>query len=175
MSNMDRYRTIKVEDGFMPIRNHDNEPTCVFLTMEDAKKEVTDWTPRCEVTANTEWRKAYEKHLKSAKWKNTKSDLMKMRGKKCEVCGQYSPKLELHHITYERLGNESAKDLLILCAPCHKKEDKKREQKNSAKRETRRIDSAFMTWCDRLGIDEPNEIAWDRFLQWISRKNGGAI
>ena len=38
-----------------------------------------------------------------------------------EVCG-VKHRLQVHHLTYERLGNERDEDLKVLCWACHERE-----------------------------------------------------
>ncbi len=66
----------------------------------------------------------YREYLKSKEWVELKIDLLQLRLCKCEKCKIKLPanKLQIHHKTYERLYNELASDLLILCGSCHKKE-----------------------------------------------------
>jgi 5-methylcytosine-specific restriction endonuclease McrA len=122
--------------------------------------------------SDAEWRKKYENHLKSARWKNIRRDLFRMRGAKCEVCSMPSPSLEVHHLTYDRLGKELATDLKIVCQQCHKDEDRKREMAVASKREARRYSSAFDTWFfKKTGMDSfyANECDWDDFERWLDR------
>ena len=37
----------------------------------------------------------------------------------CERCGVDGEELELHHVTYQNLGDERDDDLELLCAGCH--------------------------------------------------------
>lgn len=63
---------------------------------------------------------AYQAHLASADWQAIKADVMHRAGYRCEACGQpYG--LQVHHRTYERMGNEQADDLICLCRDCHRK------------------------------------------------------
>jgi 5-methylcytosine-specific restriction endonuclease McrA len=46
--------------------------------------------------------------------------------KRCELCGAVTPnktgiglRYHVHHISYERLGQEHDDDLRLLCSPCH--------------------------------------------------------
>lgn len=65
--------------------------------------------------ANKEEYKAY---LKSPKWRATRKRLYREYEYKCAICG--SPKnLNVHHITYENLGEEKDEDLTVLCQKCH--------------------------------------------------------
>lgn len=121
-----------------------------------------------------QWRKKYEAHIRSAKWKNMRRDLFRMRGKKCEECGKISPNLEVHHLTYDRLGNELPRDLKIVCRQCHVEEDKKRAAAAESKRKACRLSNAFDTWFHkRTGMHSSYAIEgdWDNFERWLGRKN----
>lgn len=56
-------------------------------------------------------------HLK--KLGELKTDLLE-RDCRCYVCG-IGTALELHHLTYERYGNEALDDCILLCERCHVK------------------------------------------------------
>lgn len=67
--------------------------------------------------------KKYAQYLKSKEWIDLKIDLISMRGQKCEKCGKHkkSPTLlQIHHLTYKNIFNESPEDLMILCSRCHR-------------------------------------------------------
>lgn len=63
----------------------------------------------------------YKDYLKTEHWKNIK---MKMKNSKykymCYSC-KSKTKLQLHHKSYKRVGNEKLTDLIWLCEDCHKK------------------------------------------------------
>lgn len=58
-----------------------------------------------------------QEYLKSVEWYKLKQLKLKETDC-CVVCGS-SQNLELHHITYQRLGNEILTDLAIVCRSCH--------------------------------------------------------
>ena len=125
---------------------------------------------------NNEWRKQYEAHIRSSQWKGTRAAILKMRGEKCEDCGYGSATLQVHHLTYERLGKESMKDLVILCHKCHVKADAKRDEETEAKKKERdfafqqdNINKAFRTWCIKRGSDPEMgyDRDWEAFNDWI--------
>jgi 5-methylcytosine-specific restriction endonuclease McrA len=75
----------------------------------------------------------YENYLETQHWQALrKQKLEKQRGDLghncCEKCGERpqvttrEAALHLHHITYERLGEERFEDVMIVCRPCHDKE-----------------------------------------------------
>lgn len=60
----------------------------------------------------------YKDYLKSKHWKRKRLKVLKERGRKCEMCDA-TKKLEVHHITYDRVGNELHEDLMVLCREHH--------------------------------------------------------
>jgi 5-methylcytosine-specific restriction endonuclease McrA len=62
----------------------------------------------------------YHEYLASDDWQVKRSDVMQQAGYRCERCG-LPWGLQVHHVTYERLGNELPEDLACLCRDCHRK------------------------------------------------------
>ena len=67
----------------------------------------------------------YEKYIGSVKWKKVRQYRMKYDDFECQsphpmlnVCLDYK-RLEVHHLTYDNLGNELLGDILTLCQNCH--------------------------------------------------------
>jgi hypothetical protein len=56
----------------------------------------------------------------------------------CERCGRKTD-LRLHHLTYERFGNERLDDVQIVCSVCHPSADDERRQKEHAERNMKRM------------------------------------
>lgn len=74
-----------------------------------------------------EW---YADYLQGEHWLTLRDRIFYKRGRTCEDCGwdedwqddfRYTNQgpLNLHHVTYARLGHERLADLRILCARCH--------------------------------------------------------
>lgn len=61
----------------------------------------------------------YFAYIKSKKWQAKRKEALEFHGKSCAKCGS-SASLEVHHLTYARLGIEEMSDLQILCETCHK-------------------------------------------------------
>jgi len=59
----------------------------------------------------------YEEYLQTARWKALAMRVKADRGR-CESCGS-TRYLQVHHVTYERLGRERYEDLQVLCRTCH--------------------------------------------------------
>lgn len=51
----------------------------------------------------------YRDYLQSAAWQ---------RVRRCQDCGEHR-QLEVHHLTYARIGHEEMSDLRVLCHGCH--------------------------------------------------------
>lgn len=67
------------------------------------------------------WWDRYKRHINSDLWRTTKDRLLLRRGNMCERCGQSGSikRLDLHHLTYARLGHEDDDDLKLYCRDCH--------------------------------------------------------
>lgn len=64
----------------------------------------------------------YQKYMRSTKWEDKRQEAFEVHGKQCNRCGGFRD-LQVHHLTYERLGHEDAKtDLEVLCLACHENE-----------------------------------------------------
>lgn len=60
----------------------------------------------------------YEAYMGSAAWKCKRSWALVLAKHKCEECGSHE-NLQVHHLSYENLGNEYPIDLQVLCKDCH--------------------------------------------------------
>ena len=54
----------------------------------------------------------------SASWKRIRKEKLREADYQCERCGS-AINLNVHHTTYDNLGNENLDDLVVLCASCH--------------------------------------------------------
>ena len=62
---------------------------------------------------------SYKAYIASKHWKRFKRSIEAKRGKRCELCGNASDYLDLHHLNYRRLGCELPSDVRLLCRDCH--------------------------------------------------------
>lgn len=60
----------------------------------------------------------YEQYLLSEKWQRRRRAVLERSRGQCEWCCE-RPIAEIHHLTYERLGDEKLSDLAGLCSDCH--------------------------------------------------------
>lgn len=69
-----------------------------------------------------EQRRAYYRtvYLRSKHWLSKRKAFLARYGRKCMECAS-SDHIQVHHVTYERLGRERDVDLRVLCRDCHKR------------------------------------------------------
>lgn len=60
----------------------------------------------------------YSEYLQTEYWQQTRARILERDQHTCRDCGT-AKRLEVHHLTYERLGCELDEDLLTLCRDCH--------------------------------------------------------
>lgn len=65
-------------------------------------------------------RPKYHEYIVSPAWYKKRDERLKIDNKCCQRCGAKT-NLNVHHLTYERLGHEKMEDLITLCQDCHKK------------------------------------------------------
>jgi hypothetical protein len=67
---------------------------------------------------------SYEVYLASPHWQAFRprvfeAQRVRLGRNMCELCGKEDPPFHVHHLTYERLGNELIEDCQVICEPCH--------------------------------------------------------
>lgn len=63
-------------------------------------------------------RMAYRDYLRSDAWRKTRLTALRRFGYRCHRCCS-ARNLDVHHLTYDRIGSEAADDLVALCRRCH--------------------------------------------------------
>lgn len=61
----------------------------------------------------------YREYLRSPEWQETRAARLRAARYSCQVCNSSRTRLNVHHRTYERRGDELAADLIVLCEDCH--------------------------------------------------------
>lgn len=64
-------------------------------------------------------RTQYREYMRSFAWKEVRKKVLKRDKYACRHCGSLYGDLQVHHVTYIRLGEELLEDLLTLCDACH--------------------------------------------------------
>lgn len=80
-----------------------------YLDFVAGRKERTSEDYRAEYLRSPHWRARRRIALEKAEWT-------------CQHCGVHSRFLDVHHLTYDRIGQELDSDLEVICRACHKEE-----------------------------------------------------
>lgn len=90
----------------------------VTVRMTNRKERVT-MKYKCSTGEVVE---GYPAYLRTKHWKDFRRKILgldrRKRKKSCSNC-RSKYRLQVHHITYENVGNEKPEDVAILCGKCH--------------------------------------------------------
>lgn len=82
-------------------------------------KNCTSFADSSQSPAITDRQREYrEVYLRSDHWRRVREFALEDAENRCAVCNS-GFSLDVHHRTYERLGNERPRDVLVLCRTCH--------------------------------------------------------
>jgi 5-methylcytosine-specific restriction endonuclease McrA len=93
---------------------------------EERKAREAEWAVRSaqyqaeQERKNREWWERYDKYLASPEWLALRRAVLKRDGHLCQGCLQNAA-TQVHHLTYERVGDEMLFDLVSVCKACHEK------------------------------------------------------
>lgn len=104
-------------------------PTCRIcldagLKREEARARMAEWEQkryqdeRQREEQNEIWWQRYNVYLQSPEWRKRRRLVFKRCGGFCEGCGLH-PATQVHHLTYEHMGNEFLWELRGICSVCH--------------------------------------------------------
>lgn len=79
----------------------------------------------------------YRAYLRSERWQELRLLVLLRDDHRCRQCGAID-RLEVHHLTYERLYHEALSDVVTLCRTCHRDADKGRQAQTKEDRRRRR-------------------------------------
>lgn len=60
----------------------------------------------------------YSQYINSPEWVRRRIEYFAHHNRICRACGK-GTNIHLHHLTYERMGRELDRDLMVLCERCH--------------------------------------------------------
>jgi len=105
-TNEDFDRKLEIYDRLIGVFTHSKGD-------EKDHEQDPDWDAINDLTGMP-----YPLYLKSNEWGERRAFMLERAEYSCEKCGSDS-RLEIHHETYKRLGNERISDLTVLCHECH--------------------------------------------------------
>lgn len=110
-----------------------------------------------------------EVYLRSEHWRITRRAALERAEHHCQVCSR-TGHLDVHHNTYERLGEERPADLLVLCRRCHDlfhagthARATKSGNKSKRKKQKRRKQPAPSVQPTRSEVHRVSEVDRERF------------
>jgi 5-methylcytosine-specific restriction endonuclease McrA len=62
---------------------------------------------------------SYSQYLQSDQWRETRRLILGRAAGRCESCNLKTDFLQVHHVSYHRIGKESPTHLMALCGKCH--------------------------------------------------------
>lgn len=78
---------------------------------------------------NSNWWKGgvtpeYKKRITSTRWERLRREIIKRDGGRCQMCGVFPARIEVHHIIPWRISkDDSPENLMTICPPCHRRLD----------------------------------------------------
>lgn len=66
----------------------------------------------------------YHGYLQSPEWAELRKFKLQQTGYRCQGCGD-NERLEVHHLSYKKLGHERPEELMVLCHLCHMHEHRR--------------------------------------------------
>ena len=58
-------------------------------------------------------------YLRTPEWRRTRAVMLARAADHCQLNARHTESLDVHHCTYDRLGQELVSDLTVLCRDCH--------------------------------------------------------
>jgi len=112
----------------------------------------------------------YMSYLRSPEWAERRRAAIARAGGRCQRC-PITFGLEVHHLNYDRLGNELPDDLLVVCSDCHQGEDLRRAARTRFKAFGRRLDAwATKVYGEDWAQRHDEDVVAERFETWLERR-----
>lgn len=89
----------------------------VTLKNEQDAPRIAEWKVRENRLSELKYM-PYADYLRTPEWKAAREAAVKRARGCCQTCAS-TDRLNVHHRTYARRGNEYSSDLIVLCQPCH--------------------------------------------------------
>lgn len=119
----------------------------------------------------------YFAYMRSPEWKAKRDTVIYLKGTICRLCKQDSIiEPDVHHMTYERFGNEHMDDLIVVCRPCHDRIHQQQQNTRQARlAKPASFDSRLNGWATTVyGINwlsvPGRDVAAASFRRWLFRK-----
>jgi hypothetical protein len=110
-----------LEDGFLVYKFY--IPNDMVISQNDCVNgEIVEiFTIETSVYLTTrDYKRVYHSYLNSEKWHDKRNQMLNFADYKCSRCNE-TENLQVHHLNYNTIGEESLSDLEVVCVSCHKK------------------------------------------------------
>lgn len=108
---------------------------------------------------------SYRKYLVTTHWREFRQRYISGWDGCCFVCGCRPKPVEIHHKTYDRIGNENLDDVVGLCQKCHSKVHKMKGKLSTAHIRLKTKDETGK------GLDRLLEAFTAKDFRWITTRN----
>jgi restriction endonuclease Mrr len=61
----------------------------------------------------------HQQYLRTPEWRKTRASALQRASHRCSLDRTHTDRLEVHHNSYDRVGDELPSDLIVLCHACH--------------------------------------------------------
>jgi hypothetical protein len=92
---------------------------CLRRIKDERQGQVDAWFERRRVRVHELRTMPYREYLLTPEWQERRRARLRAARFRCQVCNAQDRRLNVHHRTYERRGDEYARDLIVLCEDCH--------------------------------------------------------
>lgn len=117
---LSRTKATEENDGTEPQAFDEGLSTSFEKETEEGTKKITgDYDSRADFQ-RAEFFKWYDKYLSGEAWSEKRKKVFSRSKNLCEGCLQGSA-TEVHHITYDHIGDELLFELVAVCDECHKR------------------------------------------------------
>jgi len=112
---------LNLEDGFL-VYKFNIENDVIVGEFDFGNGEIVDlFTVETYVYLTTRnYKRVYHSYLNSKDWHDKRNIMLKYAEYKCCRCNE-TENLQVHHLNYNTIGNESLNDLEVVCNSCHNK------------------------------------------------------
>jgi len=96
-------------------------PDFDYALREAKNRERSEWWAVARDRQQAAWWEWYSAYLLSPKWHAKRAKVLARDRNTCRAEGCGKPATQVHHLTYERVGDELLDDLVSVCDDCHDK------------------------------------------------------
>lgn len=109
-----------IRDGILPSRLPAWDEG---VRQDHLKQQMERWQAEHERKRSEEsaqWWAWYNQYLQSPAWREKRIKVLRRDNFTCLGCGKPQSATQVHHLTYDRAGQEMLFDLVSICETCHK-------------------------------------------------------